>query len=550
MEAVLRWTGLEQPAPADVARMADLWTRAQQPGITPEARRQAFRDLYAEYGRLHGQPMSGPALEGFARFVESTFSGGGRMDLTLPEPRGEPSGDYLHVETRGRGPVRLLLISDLGVDGRRLYESFAQRRADAYTMEIVTLPFAGAARPLPWPSTLQRGTHPWLDRIERELVARIDRSPLSGITVVGTAAGGYFAARLALLRPKRIRSVVLVNALVNTPMRASEDPDAPVTYADRINRVKTFPPVPQLFPVAPLPPLAELSRLVSDPASTHPTARNWMAFAVKDPAVSRGWTIDALSSGFFVPSLQFTSELNATDLTDQLGALTIPMLAIGSWHDEGAPAAAVPSISQWEAMKLRYPRIPLTVVAFADTRTYASADAPDAFDDALADFVAGRTVRDKRDHVLPRTAPRAAVSQAIGAAEVAITYSRPEARGRKVWGELVPFGRVWRAGENEATTFTVNRSVAIDGHPLAAGTYTLFVIPGGDDWTLILNRVPRQWGAVDYDRTFDALRVTVHPVDAAEQESLRYTIEPAGADAAIVTLAWAGRAITFRVEVP
>jgi pimeloyl-ACP methyl ester carboxylesterase len=550
MTDFLRYTGVDDPAPADVTRLAELWTQAQRTGLTSDQRRLAFRDMYVLYNRLKGRDLTGrpQALDGLAGFAMTVFEGGGRMDLALPSPRGTPSGNYLHIETRGHGPTPLLLISDLGVDGPKLYDSFAQRQAGAYTMHIVTLPYAGRARPLPWPERLDYTARPWLNQIERELLAILDQPQMNGVTIVGTSAGGYFAGRLALLRPKQIRAVVLVNALVSTSQRTAGNPDAPAPLAERLMRVKAVAPTPQLFPAAPVPSRDELRQRIADPRSTHPTARNWMAFAVKDTTVSRAWTLESLSGGFFVPSLQYGWELTSTDLTDQMKELSVPMLTMGSWHDEGSTAPNAPSISQWEEMKLLYPSIPLTVVAFDDTRAYISADAPEAFDQALADFVAGRPVHGKTGYTLPRTSARASVMQAVGGAEIGIAYGRPAVKGRKVWGELVPYGRVWRAGANEATRFTINRDVTIDGQALAAGTYTFFAIPGDAEWTMIFNRVPRQWGAFDYNPAFDALRFTVTPMDAPHEEYLRYTIQPTDANAALVTLAWEKRTVAFRIE--
>ncbi len=273
-----------------------------------------------------------------------------------------------------------------------------------------------------------------------------------------------------------------------------------------------------------------------------------MAFAVKDTAVSRAWTFEALSGGFFVPSLEYTFELQSTDLTEQMKTLTVPMLAMGSWHDEGSPVQSPPSLSQWEEIRLLYPKIPLTVAAFDDTRAYISADAPEEFDRALADFVAGRAVHGKTGYNLPRASPRASVMQAIAGTEIQIAYGRPSVKQRKIWGELVPNGRVWRAGANEATQFTFNRDVQIEGHALPAGTYTFFVIPGEADWTLILNRVPRQWGAFNYNAAFDALRFPAKPMEAAHEEYLRYDIEPEGANAALVALTWEKRKVAFRIK--
>src|SRR5260370_36600852 len=119
---------------------------------------------------------------------------------------------------------------------------------------------------------------------------------------------------MALLRPKQVRAVVLVNALVNTSVRAQDDPDAPATLAQRLSLLKAVSPTPQLFPVAPMPSPSELGRLIADPNSTHPTARNWMAFAVKDPTVSRSWTFEALTGGFLIPSPEYRWELTSTDL--------------------------------------------------------------------------------------------------------------------------------------------------------------------------------------------------------------------------------------------
>jgi Protein of unknown function (DUF2911) len=123
-------------------------------------------------------------------------------------------------------------------------------------------------------------------------------------------------------------------------------------------------------------------------------------------------------------------------------------------------------------------------------------------------------------------------------------------KDRKVWGALVANGRVWRAGANEATRISVTKPVRIEGHDLMPGTYTFFVIPNENEWTVIFNRVPRQWGAVDYNPRFDVLRFAVKPVKAPHQEYLRYAIEPTGARTAVVTLAWEEVAISFQIEVP
>jgi pimeloyl-ACP methyl ester carboxylesterase len=390
MRSVLRYSGIENPTPDDVTRMSTLWHRAQEPGLTTMDRQAAFRDMFAHYARLHGRDVTTQpqALDGTARFAATIVERGGRMELTLPNPRGEPTGGHLHVETRGRGPIPLLLIADFGIDGRKLYGSFAERQGSAYTMHIVTLPFAGAARPLPWPITLDYSARPWVAAIERELLELVDQPQMRGVAVVGTSAGGYFAARLAILRPRQVRAAVLVNALVKSPIAGPPAADVRAASAQRQLLVRSIPSAPQLFPVAPLPPSDELRRLIADSASTHPSVQNWMAFAVRDTAMSRAWTFDALSSGFFLPANRYRWELTSSDLTEALARLTVPTLAISSRHDATSPMTSFPAISQWNEAKSLYPTIPLSTLVLEGTRHYASADAPQEFDRALAQLLA------------------------------------------------------------------------------------------------------------------------------------------------------------------
>lgn len=129
----------------------------------------------------------------------------------------------------------------------------------------------------------------------------------------------------------------------------------------------------------------------------------------------------------------------------------------------------------------------------------------------------------------PLASPRDSVSGKIGTASVEINYGSPSVKGRKIWGELVPFDKVWRVGANEATRFKTDRDVKIEGQLLPAGEYGLFAIPGEGSWTIIFNKVARQWGAYKYDEAQDALRVTVKPKKSkVMNERLKYVITGKG----------------------
>ena len=389
MSEVLRYAGVAHPVATDVDRMVRLWTDAQRADLPVSERHRAYRELLATYSALQGGDTTATAasLDANARFAAMIFRGGGRMDLRLP-PRGAPGGTYLHIETHGNGDRPLMLISDVGVDGRELYGPVVRAAKSEYTVHVVTLPFAGRARALPWPEQLDYARRPWLEQVERELLAFVDGSGASRVAVVGTAAGGYFAVRLALQRPHRVGAVVLVNALVNMPLPPGRGTTGDPRMA-RLQLVRSIPPAPQLWPVAAIPEGLELRRLIEDTLPRHPSVQNWMAFAVKDTAVSRAWTYAALSTGFFLPANRYRWELTTTDLTDDLQRLSVPTLAVVSRHDAASPMKVFPAVDQWAEMTKRYPTVPLTIVTLDGTRAYVSADEPARFRDAIMPFLRG-----------------------------------------------------------------------------------------------------------------------------------------------------------------
>jgi hypothetical protein len=96
----------------------------------------------------------------------------------------------------------------------------------------------------------------------------------------------------------------------------------------------------------------------------------------------------------------------------------------------------------------------------------------------------------------------------INGANIAVNYSSPAVKGRTIFGELVPLGKVWRAGANEATIFETSKDIKVEGKPLPAGKYSIFVIPGESTSTFIFNKQTGQWGT-QYDQSQDAIRVDV-----------------------------------------
>lgn len=124
-----------------------------------------------------------------------------------------------------------------------------------------------------------------------------------------------------------------------------------------------------------------------------------------------------------------------------------------------------------------------------------------------------------------RKSKNAKAEGTIDGVDVTIEYGAPHTRDREIWGGLVPYDQVWRTGADEATTITFSGDVTIEGQKLAAGTYSLFTIPGEEQWTVIFNRVAQQWGHYKYDAAEDALRVQVTAQEHDTVEVLTFAIE-------------------------
>jgi tetratricopeptide (TPR) repeat protein len=150
---------------------------------------------------------------------------------------------------------------------------------------------------------------------------------------------------------------------------------------------------------------------------------------------------------------------------------------------------------------------------------------------------------------LPRDSQHAVVSQRIGITDVTIVYSRPLVKGRPIWGKLVPYGEVWRAGANENTTISFSDPVTIEGQALPKGVYGLHMIPGENEWTIIFSKAHTAWGSFSYNQADDALRVTVKPQSADNHEALTYDFADVKDDSAIAMLEWEKLAVPFKVNV-
>ena len=146
----------------------------------------------------------------------------------------------------------------------------------------------------------------------------------------------------------------------------------------------------------------------------------------------------------------------------------------------------------------------------------------------------------------PQASPPALVRNQVGLTTVEIEYARPGVKGRKIFGALVPYGKIWRTGANTATRVSFSTDVMVGGETVTAGDYALFTIPGETEWTIILNTVAGQWGSYAYSEAQDVLRVKVPAETVEHVETMHLDLENIHKASADLTLTWE----TTRVRVP
>ena len=150
---------------------------------------------------------------------------------------------------------------------------------------------------------------------------------------------------------------------------------------------------------------------------------------------------------------------------------------------------------------------------------------------------------------LPQPSQAATVSQRIGLTDITVKYHRPAVRQRTVWGDLVPYDQVWRAGANENTVLSFSTPVTVGGKVLPAGDYGLHMIPTKAEWTVILSNESTAWGSFFYDQANDAVRFTTRPQAGDFQEHLAYSFESPGPAGVTLTLHWDKTAVPVPIVV-
>ncbi len=149
---------------------------------------------------------------------------------------------------------------------------------------------------------------------------------------------------------------------------------------------------------------------------------------------------------------------------------------------------------------------------------------------------------------MPQASPSAKIAQKVGLTDVTVDYSRPSTKGRKIFGELVPYGEVWRTGANGATVISFSTDVEIDGKKVPQGQYALYSIPGKTEWTIILSKDTKLWGAIGYDPKNDLIRFQVEPNKLSRvYETFEISFNNMTDNGADLSIKWDQTRVDFRI---
>lgn len=155
-----------------------------------------------------------------------------------------------------------------------------------------------------------------------------------------------------------------------------------------------------------------------------------------------------------------------------------------------------------------------------------------------------------QSYSVPMASPRHSIQQQFSVSSISIDYGRPAVKGRKIFGELVPYGKVWRAGANSSTKISFGQNVIFGGKDLKAGTYGLFIIPQPTQWTIILNKDSQSWGAYSFDEKLNVLEVSI-PVEHTKTLTEWFSIDltPLDKNQQTLSLAWENSKVNIPIQV-
>jgi hypothetical protein len=485
--------------------------------------------LYRHLGTTPTAAMNEATLRALSQYLTFPFLTGRLLDFReVGQPHINPKK---LISISGQGPKHLLLIPELGFDSS-LFEDFKEAYADEFTFHEFSFPYGNETWSYPDRANYARAD--WLTKATQAMVDHLASVSEKELFIAAIGSGMQLAIKVADTSEK-VQGIISINGRLQTNLTDPETgEDALPGY--RYQATKSSFPTSMVIQVSP-------GNLTGSYAFTRNLQKNQQYLSQITPAQVNN-------------IFRYNREFSAQDISQTINTLETPVLSIISVHNDQSPKASdLGTIQGWQELISKNPNAPISIVKIPESQDLAFMDQPQLFDIYFRQFIeqADTPVREiqwQNQITIETASPLVTKSQVIETTSINLEYYQTAANDRNIFGELVPYKQVWRAGANKATKLEVTQDVLInDNFLLKKGEYSLFFIPDKDKWQVVFNRIADQWGAFNYKKNFDALRFDVVPEPIQTTvEYLTYDINRVAIDKAEISMEWANTRVAFTIH--
>ncbi|GEM_PF-1004602 len=516
LESLIDYMGRQEQVPVD--KLTELTSLL----VVAEDRRKPRRERIVSWMKIHryffelSEDTDSTFQKRWLQFgafpLFSTYYNHKLPDYQLTKSEATPEHSPGKIEKFGSGKETLILIPPAGFNAS-VYSRFIELKRKDYTIITITLPGFGGVLPYLRQNKRKLAEMPWFNHIENGLLNLMKNERLEEAFIGGNGLGGFIAIRFGLNHPDKVKGVVALNGLL-TSNQSPMIPSNTLSPEERLARANTSFPKAEFIPYP-----------VFQPHASFQSAFSINSEAIRDIQIKNEEETDIYAYRCYM------EQMSVVNLADDIERLKVPLLSMTSVQDGLSPMVAFSrnNIIAWQKLSLKHHDKPIHLVPLKKTRNLILYDQPEAAGRIIDEFIKapgdfGVPPR-KRPTYEVNKSPRASVSQTFSNTDVSISYSRPAAKNRALFGGLIPYGKIWRAGANEGTEISFSRDTRVENRTIPKGQYTLFIKPEAEQWTIILNSILNQWNTSGYDHAYDVLQLEVPSVKATHQERLTYRFE-------------------------
>lgn len=530
LQRYAHYWGIEEKISSNTLKKLSFWLdSAENKQLPPKTRIASYQKLYSG---LNEAFQDADVQQVIPTYANMSFANNTKLEWMNEPKKFTPDGQLGSVKKIGNGSVAIIAIAAPSYDGRE-FQKIIEAFKDICTFWVITLPGSGGTAPYKLPAQKSIASRAWLSNVVTGIQALIKKEKINQFYLLTHSFS--FPVTL-LLNETPVKSNILGAVSlrsrvseIHIPMKAESTED----IAHRLN---------YRFPIG------DFTRANFALGTTF---SNKEAFDM-EMAKSAFNQLNSLTSSYI--HARYLDEASTIDINDYLPKINYPILIINPLYDPAIPAQVVMNNrmeqASWQKVKINNPNASLHL-SFIQARDFFFVENSNEINRQLFSFItkdySSFNGKSKPTDVV-MVSPEASITQTFSNTDVTINYSMPAVKNRAIFGTLIPYGKLWRAGANEGSEITFTRDVKINGSVLKSGSYSLFVIPEEKEWMFIFNKITRQWATSQYNEKFDALRVKADIETISKQERLTYNFENLTDKSVDLTLSWDTKKAKLNLE--